>query len=426
MHVEPRNLMWTLMPLFLAGALCSQWKVVYQQQHICAVRGSSVVILCSFYYADELRGKRFMWGIVKSNLLSGRFISGRNLGKFSSRFQYIGDKRHNCSLKIHQVEHNDAGKYAFTFITNSKEGKWPGPSGSTLKVVDLNILVTKPDGNRRTKEGDSVNLTCINSCDGGNLSSAFTWFKNGELINEGPVLYLSNMSTATSGSYTCSLEAHTGTASGVVNIDVEYGPKNTSVSARPLTEVCAGSNITLVCSSRANPPVKIYTWFKRNNDDIMDVKHQPVFLPGTGGQYFCSATNKHGSQNSSVVTVTIKPCWITFTRDALIIAAFALLLIGTTVIAIKRLHKKRRWAPNTDFEEEDTQDADYVNWLNYDSQSQEGNQREGETTEVVYTAVYFNKKRKSNMEQQMDDHNDVIYITVCRNQPPNPSYVEPP
>ncbi len=83
------------------------------------------------------------------------------------------------------------------------------------------------------------------------------------------------------------------------------GPKNTSVSVRPSTEVDAGSNITLICSSHANPPVENYTWFKIG-DDIMYVGHQPVFLSGDGGQYFCSATNKHGSQNSSVVTLKIK------------------------------------------------------------------------------------------------------------------------
>ncbi len=85
------------------------------------------------------------------------------------------------------------------------------------------------------------------------------------------------------------------------------GPKNTSVSVRPSMEVDAGSNITLMCSSHANPPVKNYTWFKKEeNEDIMDVGHQPVFVSGGGGQFLCRATNKHGSQNSSVVTVTVK------------------------------------------------------------------------------------------------------------------------
>ncbi|XP_037649503.1 B-cell receptor CD22-like [Sebastes umbrosus] len=415
--MQNRNLTWTLMSLFLAGVLCNTWKVVYHQQRICAVNGSSVVIPCSFYYPDDHIVEKCMWAHVKCHHhLKSCLISERNL---NPRFQYIGDRQHNCSLKIHQVERKDAGKYAFRFTTNSKEGKWTGRNGPILKVADSNVSVTNPNGNRATKEGDSVNLTCSRGCDGGDLSSAFTWFKNGEPINEGPALYLSNVSSTNSGNYTCSLKTHTGTTSGVINIDVEYGPKNTSVSVRPSTEVETNSNVTLICSSHANPPVENYTWFKiHDDDDIMDVGHQPVFFPGDGGQYLCSATNKHGSQNSSVVTLTIKSYWATFTRDVLIIAAVAVavLLIVITVIGVRRLHKKRTWTSNSD-SEEDIQNTDYVNWLACDNnQSQEGNQPEGGGEEVVYTSVYFNNNnKKSNMEQQMDSHSDdedVTYITV--------------
>ncbi|KAF1379534.1 hypothetical protein PFLUV_G00177050 [Perca fluviatilis] len=427
MCVEGRNLTWTLMLLFLTGALCSQWKVNYHEQHICAVKDSSVVILCSFYYPDNLIVQSVIWGHEKYNIFDGPFIFDSKLNKTSLRFQYIGDTNHNCSLKIHQVEHNDTGKHTFRFTTNSNEGKWTGRVGSTLKVVDLSISVTKPNGNGTTKEGDSVNLTCRNSCDGSKLS-AFTWFKNGEPITEGPTLYLSNMSSTNSGNYTCSLKTHTGTTSGVIHIDVEYGPKNTSVSVRPSMEADAGSNITLTCSSHANPPVENYTWFKMDDDDdIMDVGNGPVFVPGDGGQYLCSATNKHGSQNSPVFPLKIKQYW-TFTRDVLIIpiiAGVSVLLIVTTVIAIGRLKSKRTRAPETDCEE-DIQNTVYVNYPVFDNnQSQERTGCEEQTLELIYTAVDFHTKRKSNMEQQMASHNDdeVVYSTVCR-ELLNPSYVE--
>ncbi|XP_044038555.1 basement membrane-specific heparan sulfate proteoglycan core protein-like [Siniperca chuatsi] len=422
-----RNLTRTLMLLFLAGALCSQWKVEYQQQRICAVKGSSVVIPCLFYYPDNLSVKKVMWGHNRYNSFKGPFLFESDV--ISTRFQYIGDKQHNCSLKIHQVEHNDTGTHTFRFITNSKKGQWTGKRGSTLKVVDLNVLVTKPNGNGTTKDGDSVSLTCINGCDGGNLSSVLTWFKNGEPINEGPVLYLSNMSFTNSGNYTCSLKTHSGTTSAVITIDVEYGPENTSVSVRPSMEVDAGINITLICSSYANPPVQNYTWFKIDDDDIIAVGHRPVLFSGDGGQYLCSATNKHGSQNSSVVTLKMKQYWATFIKDVLIIATVAVLLIVSTLIAVRRLNKKRTRAPESDCEE-DIQNADYVNWPVFDNdQSQEGNQSEETTVEVIYATVDFRTKRKPNMEQQMDSNNDdesVIYSTVCRYQVLNPSYIEPP
>uniref|UniRef100_A0A8P4GIB7 Ig-like domain-containing protein n=1 Tax=Dicentrarchus labrax TaxID=13489 RepID=A0A8P4GIB7_DICLA len=207
------------MLLFLYGVLCDEYKVEYQQGHICAVKGSTVVIPCSFHYPGNQIVDRVMWGHERHNIYDGPFIYESISNNTLPRFHYNGDKKHNCSLEISHVEPNDTGKYTFRFITDSAVGKWTGVEGSTLKVGDLNISMTKPNGNRTMNEGESVNLTCINSCD--DLSSAFTWFKSGEPFSEGPVLYLSNMSSTNSGNYTCSLKSHTGTTSGVINIDVE-------------------------------------------------------------------------------------------------------------------------------------------------------------------------------------------------------------
>ena len=99
------------------------------------MKGSSVVIPCSFYYPKNQHVKRVMWGHERSNVINGPFIFDSEMKETDTQFQYIGDKQHNCSFKIHDVEHNDTGKYTFRFITDTAEGKWTGRVGSTLKVV---------------------------------------------------------------------------------------------------------------------------------------------------------------------------------------------------------------------------------------------------------------------------------------------------
>ncbi|KAM8723148.1 neurotrimin-like isoform 3-T4 [Acanthopagrus schlegelii] len=398
------NLSLTLMLLFLSGAVCSKRNVTYQQ-HICAVKGSSVVIPCSFYYPENLQVKKVMWGHERSNIFDGPFIFESEMKETDTRFQYIGDKQHNCSFTIHKVENNDAGKYAFRFMTDDKS-KYTGIAGSTLKVVDLNVSMTRPHENKATKEGDSVNLTCINGCDSDHLSSAFTWFKNGEPKNEGPVLYLSNMNPTDSGNYSCSLKTHTGTASRVININVEYGPKNTSVSGRPSKEVEAGTNITLICSSHANPPVD-YTWFKIDESHVLDVGHQPELFTADGGRYFCIATNKHGRQYSSVVTVKIKERWPSFNRDVLIITlSVAVLLIVIAAAAVIKL-KTRPRAEETNCEE-DSEDADYVNMPDFlTKQSQQRSQGEAATVKVIDSQLLtFTLKESQTHEMKEQEKKD--------------------
>lgn len=70
-------------------------------------------------------------------------------------------------------------------------------------------------------------------------------------------------------------------------------------------EIDSGTRVSLVCQSLANPPVKSYVWF-RIMDGVQEVGNQSVWNTSENGEYFCRATNKHGSQNSSIVTVEIK------------------------------------------------------------------------------------------------------------------------
>ncbi|XP_034046042.1 B-cell receptor CD22-like [Thalassophryne amazonica] len=296
-----------------------------------------------------------------------------------------------------------------------------------FNFVDLKVAVAKTNRKGPVMEGDSVNLTCINSCSGGNRSSSFTWFKNGEAVRDGPVLYLTNISSTSSGNYSCSLQSDSGSISAVKHINVEYGPKNTSVSLRPLVEVDIGSNITLICNSYANPPVENYTWFSLCDNHIVAVGHQPElhfikFSSGNASKYLCSVTNRHGSQNSSVVMLKAKD-ELTMTRDIFIIGTVGLLLIVALGITIRSLSQKEVPVPKMDSAQNMQDTAIYVNWMPHDGgRSQDGNTCEAETSEVIYTTVYINTERKSDTKQQVDLKNDadVIYSTVCSDQVLNP------
>lgn len=115
------------------------------QGTICAVKGSSVVIPCSFYHPTNNEAQRVMWGDGKNHgrkqFFDGPFIFNSDSVNNSSKFQYIGNMHNNCSFKIDKVGHADAGEYAFRFEIDSAAGKFTGYPGLTLKTGGKFLLL---------------------------------------------------------------------------------------------------------------------------------------------------------------------------------------------------------------------------------------------------------------------------------------------
>ncbi|XP_049912328.1 sialoadhesin-like isoform X2 [Epinephelus moara] len=98
------------------------------------------------------------------------------------------------------------------------------------------------------------------------------------------------------------------TAEEEMTLSVSYAPKDTSVSISPSGLVSAGSWVKLTCSSRANPPVSSFTWFKTSKDGPIKVSEGDFysFNVTDGGFYYCVATNDLGNGTSSGIHLTVK------------------------------------------------------------------------------------------------------------------------
>ncbi|CAB1333502.1 unnamed protein product, partial [Coregonus sp. 'balchen'] len=81
-------------------------------------------------------------------------------------------------------------------------------------------------------------------------------------------------------------------------------PKNTSVSVSPSGSVIEGSNMTLTCSSNANPAVKNYTWYRVNGGQVTRIANEKELNTKASidnRQFYCEARNDHGTKNSSLI-----------------------------------------------------------------------------------------------------------------------------
>uniref|UniRef100_A0A3B1K2Y3 Ig-like domain-containing protein n=1 Tax=Astyanax mexicanus TaxID=7994 RepID=A0A3B1K2Y3_ASTMX len=359
----------SVMP-FLFFALLTTKHVTYSPKSICALKGSTVIMDCTYSYPAGHTVQTAFWtkslppaaGVEPPDLLDDP--------EYRDRVQYLRDK--SCRLSLRDVRESDQSKYYFRFITDKPGGKWQGTDGVYLSVTGLQVEVPE-----RVMEGDKVTLTCKTTCRLTDRTS-FTWYRNGaslsssteqlyvqsasrenrdryscgvwnlfspeipldvlygpksisvsispsgkivegssvtltcsrtSLVTKGENFTLNNISSVNSEGYKCkSSNEHGEKYSDAVTLNVLYPPKNTSVSISPSGEIVEGSSVTLTCSSDGNPPVQKYTWFKDGGSSPVGSGHSYSFTldSESSGQYYCEAQNEHGSRGSEAVLLNFK------------------------------------------------------------------------------------------------------------------------
>ncbi|XP_072513042.1 sialoadhesin-like [Salminus brasiliensis] len=234
------------------GAVAQNWSVIYRPTSICALKGSTVNMDCTYTYPKGHSVQKAFWS--KDLVIDGEPPDLLEDPEYRGRVQYLGEK-HDCNLRLRDVREKDQRKYYFRFLTDKGE-KFQGKDGVDLSVTDLQVEVPE-----RVIEGGEVTLTCKTTCTL-TVRPTVTWYRNGTpLSSRTDQLHLQSVSREDAGRYHCAVEDQE-LHSPEVTLNVRYGPKSTSVSISPSGEIVEGSSVTLTCSSDGNPPVQKYTWFK--------------------------------------------------------------------------------------------------------------------------------------------------------------------
>lgn len=105
----------------------NDWGVTYTSTHICALKGSTVQIRCSYRYPATVGGQ--------ATEVRERFWFIKWIEKAAKRVQY-NCENNTCSLTITDLRHDDSALYKFRFKpTNQPGGMFYGAPGVTLSVT---------------------------------------------------------------------------------------------------------------------------------------------------------------------------------------------------------------------------------------------------------------------------------------------------
>ncbi len=111
------------------------WSVSYSPSHICALKGSTVTMSCTYTYPTGHQIIKVFWTNTNAKEKHEEFPDLSEDPEYSQRLQYLGDEQQNCAVRLSHVTQKDGHEYYFRFITNKPDGSWIGAPGVTLNVT---------------------------------------------------------------------------------------------------------------------------------------------------------------------------------------------------------------------------------------------------------------------------------------------------
>ncbi|XP_026158880.1 B-cell receptor CD22-like [Mastacembelus armatus] len=279
------------------GQSCN--RVTYTDRSICAVKGSSVDISCTYNSHDKDIQSKFWFSPERS----GRWQSPSQPedlsedSQFAGRVQVLDPETGRSTLRITDLRETDSAQYHFTFKTPGFEWRSSLP-GTTLTVTALQVQVTRI---RRVHQSSTeAELKCHSSCSPAGHPS-LVWFNNGQEVGQGPNPYRGLIYDG--DNIYCAFKGHEKYHSASV-----YPPKLLSVSVSPSAEIVEGSSVTLTCSSDANPAAN-FTWYKKHgNPSLQPASKQFNFSSiqsSDSGEYYCTAENDLGRRTSGSIFIHV-------------------------------------------------------------------------------------------------------------------------
>ncbi|MEE6481892.1 hypothetical protein FKM82_013051 [Ascaphus truei] len=305
------------------GSGCQRWSFSFPRS-IAALKGSCVEIPCTFTRPKDIAEISVIWYLYRitgypqafnNNTLSAVLL------QYQARTSLLGNVTNSCSLRIDDVRTSDGESY-YPGI-NEEINSYTLNKGSVLiQVTDVpyDPLLT---GQWDLTDGITVSITCSVHHTCASKPPSVQWNKAGHRITVRHEDLTGGYWSVTSeikyyphyqddktqlectATYSNGQKIHK-----IRTLSIKYSPKNTTITLLQSKEIKEGDDVTLMCTSQANPDVKAYTWYQVGNDtqSVLQDHGQHITLRNVSWEnekYYCSAMNDVGRGDSSILKISV-------------------------------------------------------------------------------------------------------------------------
>ncbi|KAJ4940706.1 hypothetical protein JOQ06_027001, partial [Pogonophryne albipinna] len=263
--------------LLLQGSLCLRWEITMPLR-IEGLTGSCVKVPCTFSLDSQFDGDlddscKAIWIRGRTSVFDSS-LTGDQASRNILQGNLTGNLQNNeCTTIFYNMQLSHSDNYHFRIQCDNRL-KAVFPTGVRITTQNALNQPTITPSTLEVEEGALVTLNCTAVAPCPILPPDLTWT---------PRIAMNQ-------------------------IDVQFPPKETTIIIEPKGPLLEGSSVSLLCKSRANPPVTNYTWYKGDAEekDAGSILILNNVKPSNSGDYYCVAKNEHGDQNSSLIRLDIQ------------------------------------------------------------------------------------------------------------------------